>query len=70
MQHPVPPYALSWPAGYILAAGSDRIVTLYESDGRVHRTFDYTAPHYKEREFTVACSSPSGQAVTVGSYDK
>uniref|UniRef100_A0A8D8QV38 Intraflagellar transport protein 172 homolog n=2 Tax=Cacopsylla melanoneura TaxID=428564 RepID=A0A8D8QV38_9HEMI len=69
VQHPVPPYALSWPAGYILAAGSDRIVTLYESDGRVHRIFDYTASHYKEREFTVACSSPSGQAVTVGSYD-
>ncbi|XP_026675781.1 intraflagellar transport protein 172 homolog [Diaphorina citri] len=69
VQHPVPPYALSWPAGYILAAGSDRIVTIYESDGRVHRIFDYTAPHYKEREFTVACSSPSGQAVVVGSYD-
>lgn len=64
--HPVAPYALAWPTGFILAAGCDRRVTIYERDGQTYKQFDYS----NEKEFDVACCSPSGQAVAVGSYDR
>ncbi|XP_046660390.1 intraflagellar transport protein 172 homolog isoform X2 [Homalodisca vitripennis] len=64
--HPVPPYGLAWAAGHVVAAGCDRRVTVYDSSGRVVRQFDYGT----EREFTIACCSPSGQAVAIGSYDR
>lgn len=64
--HPVPPYALAWASSHIVAAGCDRRVTVYDSSGLVTRQFDYA----NEREFTVACCSPSGQAVALGSYDR
>lgn len=66
--HSVAPYALAWPLNHILAAGCDRKLTLYDKDGRVSRVFDYSRED--EKEFTVACCSPSGQAVAVGSYDR
>ena len=64
--HPVPPYALAWAAGFVLAAGCDRRVTVYEKDGHIQKQFDYNSEH----EFTVACCSPSGQAVAVGSFNR
>ncbi|XP_063226619.1 intraflagellar transport protein 172 homolog isoform X1 [Bacillus rossius redtenbacheri] len=67
--HPVPPYALAWPLGHVVAAGCDRRVSVYGKDGRVTRHFDY-GKDAAEKEFTVACCSPSGQAVAVGSYDR
>ncbi|PNF37590.1 hypothetical protein B7P43_G11975 [Cryptotermes secundus] len=67
--HSAPPYALAWPMGHILAAGSDRRVVLYSREGRVVRQFDYSRDD-TEKEFTVACCSPSGQAVAVGSFDR
>ncbi|CAB3377061.1 Hypothetical predicted protein [Cloeon dipterum] len=69
-QHPVPPYALVWPnTGHVVAAGCDKRVVVYERDGQVAQAFDFSRdPH--EREFTVACNAPSGQAAAFGSYDK
>lgn len=58
--HPVPPYALSWPQGYILAAGCDKRVVVYNLQGKSIKNFDYSrdpAAH----EFTLAVASPSGQ---------
>uniref|UniRef100_A0A1B6D0F4 Intraflagellar transport protein 172 homolog n=1 Tax=Clastoptera arizonana TaxID=38151 RepID=A0A1B6D0F4_9HEMI len=66
VNHPVPPFGLAWTTEHILAAGCDRRVTLYERDGRVHKHFDYN----QEKEFTLACCSPSGQAIAVGSFDR
>ena len=67
--HSVPPYALAWPMGHVLAAGCDRRVVLYSQEGRVVKQFDYSRDD-TEKEFTVACCSPSGQAVAVGSFDR
>ncbi|KAL1129294.1 hypothetical protein AAG570_013823, partial [Ranatra chinensis] len=64
--HSSPPYALCWPAGFVFACGCDRRIAVYERDGRLHKQFDYPT----EKEFTVACSSPSGQAVAVGSFNR
>lgn len=66
--HPTPPYALAWPLNHILAAGCDRKVILYDREGKALRVFDYSRED--EKEFTVACSSPSGQAVVLGSFDR
>ncbi|KAJ9575458.1 hypothetical protein L9F63_007663, partial [Diploptera punctata] len=67
--HSVPPYGLAWPMGHVLAAGCDKRIVLYNRDGRVAKQFDYSRDD-KEKEFTVACCSPSGQAVAVGSFDR
>lgn len=66
--HNSPPYALAWPAGHVIAAGVDKRVTVYK-DGQVARNFDYHRDK-TEKEFTVACCSPSGQAVVIGSYNR
>ncbi|XP_065212288.1 intraflagellar transport protein 172 homolog [Planococcus citri] len=68
--HNVPPYALAWPTNYIFASGSDQIISVFGKDGRVHKNFDYSDPSFDEKEFSVACSSPSGQAVVVGSFNR
>lgn len=58
--HPVPPSALAWLQGHILAAGCDKRVLAYNSQGKVIKTFDYSRDN-GEFEFTVAAASPSGQ---------
>ncbi|KAJ8882289.1 hypothetical protein PR048_018777 [Dryococelus australis] len=50
-------------------AGCDRRVSVYGKDGRVTCQFDY-GKDVSEKEFTVACCSPSGQAVAFGSYER
>lgn len=67
--HGVPAYALAWPASHILAGGCDKRIVFYDSKGKSVRNFDYSREE-GEREFTVACCSPSGQSVAVGSWDK
>jgi len=67
--HNVPAYALAWPQSHILAAGCDKRLTVYDSYGKPVKTFDYSRDP-REREITVACCSPSGQSVAVGSWDK
>lgn len=58
--HSVPPYALSWPQGFVFAGGSDKRIVVYNNNGRIAKQFDYTKDQ-NENEFMVACCSPSGQ---------
>ncbi|XP_015595286.1 intraflagellar transport protein 172 homolog [Cephus cinctus] len=67
--HGVPAYALAWPQSHILAAGCDKRLTFYDSRGKLVKTFDYSR-EIEEKEMTVACCSPSGQSVAVGSWDR
>ncbi|XP_020709272.2 intraflagellar transport protein 172 homolog isoform X2 [Athalia rosae] len=69
LTHGVPAYALAWPAGHIFAAGCDKRIFFYDQRGKPVRNFDYSRDK-GERELTVACCSPSGQSVAVGSWDK
>ncbi|XP_076636937.1 intraflagellar transport protein Oseg2 [Colletes latitarsis] len=66
--HSVPAYALAWPQSHIVAAGCDRRVTFYDSRGKPAKSFDYSRED--EKEFTVACCSPSGQSVALGSWNR
>ncbi|KAJ8945935.1 hypothetical protein NQ318_016763 [Aromia moschata] len=65
----VPPCALAWPQGHIFVAGCDKRVSVYNNYGKLVKTFDY-AKDTREYEFTIAASSPSGQAVAIGSFDR
>ncbi|KAE8605809.1 hypothetical protein XENTR_v10015326 [Xenopus tropicalis] len=67
--HPCPPYALAWAANSIVAGGCDMKLVAYGREGQVIQQFDYSRDP-TEKEFTVAASSPSGQSVVVGSYDR
>ena len=67
--HPVPPYALCWASNHIAVAGCDKKVVFYTPEGSMFQQFDYFHDA-TEKEFTVMCSSPSGQAVCVGSFDR
>ncbi|CAO1308118.1 unnamed protein product [Diamesa tonsa] len=69
LQHSVPPSALAWSSGGIVAAGCDRKVNFYDSQGRLQRSFDYSRDD-NEREFMVATCSSNGQAVAIGSFDR
>ncbi|OAD52520.1 hypothetical protein WN48_01267 [Eufriesea mexicana] len=66
--HTVPAYALAWAQSHILAAGCDRRVTFYDFRGKLVKTFDYSREN--EKEIAVACCSPSGQSIAIGSWDK
>ena len=69
-QHPVPPFALAWPTtGHVIIGGCDKRILVYDKDGQVSQTFDFSRDP-DEREFTVACNSPSGQSAAFGSYNK
>lgn len=67
--HPCPPYALAWGANSIMVGGCDKKVVAYGREGHLLQTFDYSRDR-TEREFTVAVTSPSGQSVVFGSYDR
>ena len=67
--HGVPPYALAWPSNHIAVAGCDKKLVIYTPEGTVSQQFDYFRDS-TEKEFTVMCCSPSGQALCVGSYDR
>ncbi|EDV25844.1 uncharacterized protein TRIADDRAFT_24195 [Trichoplax adhaerens] len=68
IKHSVPPYCLTWAAS-IIVAGCDRRIYMYGNDGKVQQQFDYSKDD-TEKEFTVSASSPSGQTVVVGSFDR
>lgn len=63
-----PPYAIAWTLNHIVTAGCDKKVSFYETDGKLLRVIDYSKED--EKEFTVACCSPSGQTVAIGSFDR
>ena len=67
--HPVPPYALAWGANSIMVGGCDRKIVAYGKEGNVLQTFDYSRDR-TEKELTAAATSPSGQSVVFGSYDR
>ncbi|XP_034555797.1 intraflagellar transport protein 172 homolog [Notolabrus celidotus] len=69
LMHPCPPYALAWGANSIMVAGCDKKVVAYSREGHILQTFDYSRDR-TEKEFTVAATSPSGQSVVFGSYDR
>ncbi|XP_042245769.1 intraflagellar transport protein 172 homolog [Thunnus maccoyii] len=69
LMHPCPPYALAWGANSIMVGGCDKKVVAYGREGHVLQTFDYSRDQ-TEREFCVAATSPSGQSVVFGSYDR
>ncbi|KAI1897568.1 hypothetical protein AGOR_G00084610 [Albula goreensis] len=69
LTHACPPYALAWGANSIIVAGSDKKIVAYGKEGHVLQTFDYSRDR-SEKEFTVAATSPSGQSVVLGSYDR
>jgi intraflagellar transport protein 172 len=68
-RHTCPPYALAWTPFGIVAAGCDKRVIVYTKDGRMLQQFDYMRDP-NEKEFSVACCSPSGQSVILGSYNR
>ncbi|NXE00970.1 IF172 protein, partial [Chaetorhynchus papuensis] len=67
--HPCPPYALAWASNSIVAAGCDKKIVAYGKEGSVIQTFDYSRDS-SEKEFTTAATSPSGQSIVIGSYDR
>ncbi|XP_042189213.1 intraflagellar transport protein 172 homolog [Callorhinchus milii] len=67
--HSCPPYALAWAVNSIVAAGCDKKILAYGREGHVIQQFDYGRDP-GEKEFTVAATSPSGQSVVIGSYDR
>ncbi|KAK2889898.1 intraflagellar transport protein 172 homolog isoform X2 [Channa argus] len=69
LMHPCPPCAMAWGTNSIVVGGCDKKVVAYSREGRVLQTFDYSRER-TEREFTVAASSPSGQSVVFGSYER
>ena len=67
--HSISTYALAWTSSHIVVGGCDKKIVFYTNEGLVAQQFDYFREP-SEKEFTVMCSSPSGQAVAVGSYDR
>ncbi|KAM9496806.1 intraflagellar transport protein 172 homolog [Clarias gariepinus] len=69
LTHPCPPYALAWGSSSIIVAGCDKKIVAYGKEGHILQTFDYSRDRL-EKEFTVAATSPSGQSVVLGSFDR
>ncbi|KAM4521459.1 intraflagellar transport protein 172 homolog isoform 2-T2 [Odontesthes bonariensis] len=69
LTHPCPPYALAWAANSIMVGGCDKKVVAYGREGHIMQNFDYSRDR-TEKEFTVAVSSPTGQSVVFGSFDR
>ncbi|XP_014206099.1 intraflagellar transport protein 172 homolog [Copidosoma floridanum] len=70
LKHQVPVYALGWAQCHVMAAGSDRRLVFYDARGKVAKALDYSKEDPSERDIGVACCSPSGQSVAVGSWNK
>eukprot|EP00698_Gefionella_okellyi_P025059 TRINITY_DN9055_c0_g1_i1.p1 TRINITY_DN9055_c0_g1~~TRINITY_DN9055_c0_g1_i1.p1 ORF type:complete len:1722 (-),score=456.28 TRINITY_DN9055_c0_g1_i1:33-5198(-) len=67
-QHPSIPTSIAW-GQCILVGGIDSKIVLYDKDGRVQQTFDYSGDE-TEKEFGSAAFSPSGECCVVGSYNR
>ncbi|KAI8928779.1 hypothetical protein BC831DRAFT_447367 [Entophlyctis helioformis] len=66
--HRCAPTVLLWGES-VIAAGTDKVVVFYDSDGRPLQQFDYSK-NDEMNEFTVGELSPSGQSVVIGSFDR
>ncbi|XP_028253563.1 intraflagellar transport protein 172 homolog [Parambassis ranga] len=69
LMHPCTPYALAWGANSIMVGGCDKKLVAYTREGHILQTFDYSRDQ-TEKEFTAAATSPSGQSVVFGSFDR
>ncbi|XP_068135903.1 intraflagellar transport protein 172 homolog [Hyperolius riggenbachi] len=69
LTHPCPPYALAWASNSIVVGGCDKKLVAYGKEGQIIQTFDYSRDPM-EKELTAAVTSPSGQSVVIGSYDR
>ncbi|KAL7308007.1 hypothetical protein TKK_0000095 [Trichogramma kaykai] len=70
LTHPSPVYALAWPQSHIVAAGADKRLVFYDAQrGKSVKVVDY-GKDVTEHEMSVACCSPSGQSIAVGSWNK
>ncbi|XP_058794797.1 intraflagellar transport protein 172 homolog [Phymastichus coffea] len=67
--HPVPAYALAWCQSHILCGGHDKRLVFYDSRGKPAKAFDYSR-ETADKDMSVACCSPSGLSVAVGSWDR
>lgn len=52
-----------------MAAGCDKKIIAYGKEGHIIQTFDYSRDPL-EKEFTTAATSPGGQSVVIGSYNR
>ncbi|XP_019854623.1 PREDICTED: intraflagellar transport protein 172 homolog isoform X2 [Amphimedon queenslandica] len=68
-KHSCSPYALSWSLTSIVAAGCDRRVMVYNHSGKPIQQFDYSKEE-DEKEFMCSATSPSGQTVVLGSFNR
>lgn len=66
--HNCPAYALAW-GEHIFAGGDSKKMAVYDDRGTVVQQFNHSSEE-GERAPAVAMSSPSGQCVVVGSYDR
>lgn len=69
LQHHVPPFAIAWPQGGVAVGGCDKKIYFYDNQGRQVKVFDYSR-NDTERDFNIAASSPNGQAVAFGGFDR
>ena len=69
MNHPCPAYALAWPQSHIVVAGCDKKLVFYDARGKNVKVIDYSKDP-TEKDMSVACCSPSGQSLALGSWDK
>ncbi|XP_011405209.1 PREDICTED: intraflagellar transport protein 172 homolog [Amphimedon queenslandica] len=68
-KHSCSPYALSWSLTSIVAAGCDRRIMVYNHSGKPIQQFDYSKEE-DEKEFMCSATSPSGQTVVLGSFNR
>lgn len=69
MKHPSPPYALAWGTDSFLVGSCDKKVVVYDREGHVLQTFDYSRDA-SQKTLHVAAASPSGHTVVLGSHDR
>ena len=67
VRHPSVPFVLSWGSS-IVVAGNDSQVVFYDEDGGQEDSFDYSS-NQDCREFTIAVSNPTGDAVVIGNFN-
>ncbi|XP_024146740.1 intraflagellar transport protein 172 homolog [Oryzias melastigma] len=69
VKHPSPPYALAWGTDSFLVGSCDKKVVVYDREGHVLQTFDYSRDA-SQKTLHVAAASPSGHTVVLGSHDR
>ncbi|KAL2912183.1 hypothetical protein HK105_208316 [Polyrhizophydium stewartii] len=66
--HRCPPTLLLWGES-VIAAGPDKTIVFYDTEGRVLQQVDYSR-NEEIQDLSVGVISPSGQSVVIGSFDR